>query len=164
MWYLPISVDNNSLTNTADAQKNVIQICLMTEGLGQLVSSLPKSKQNVCLIHCLYPILERVGSELGSISLAGNIIVSYKCSDYLLKILLFVTGQGAITLLARSGGYNDPIDLVVKNSDYLSHHFTTRLWSLSEHPEVLNALKVMMNLNGSDDLLRSFHSIVTDVS
>jgi len=67
-------------------------------------------------------------------------------------------------LLTKSGGYANPIDLVVKNSDYLSHHFTTRLWSLSENPEVLNALKVVMNLNGSDDLLRSFHSIVTDVS
>lgn len=77
---------------------------------------------------------------------------------------MYVTGQGAIALLAQSGGYNDPIDLVVKNSDYLSHHFTTRLWSLSEHPEVLNALKVMMNLNGSDGLLQSFHTIVTDVS
>lgn len=67
-------------------------------------------------------------------------------------------------LISQSGGYNDPIDLVVKNSDYLSHHFTSRLWSLSEYPEVLNALKVVMNLHGSDHLLRSFHSIVTDVS
>lgn len=72
-------------------------------------------------------------------------------------------GQGAITLLAQSGGYDNPIDLVVKNSDYLSHHFTTRLWSLSEYPEVLNALKVVMNLHGSDDLLRSFHAIITEV-
>lgn len=75
-----------------------------------------------------------------------------------------MSGQRAIALLAQTGGYNSPIDIVVKNSDYLSHHFTTRLWSLHEHPEVLNALKVVMNLNGSDDLLRSFHTIVTDVS
>lgn len=67
-------------------------------------------------------------------------------------------------MLAQSGGFNNPIDLVVKNSDYLSHHFTTRLWLLNEHPEVLNALKVVMNINGSDYLLKSFHTIVTDVS
>lgn len=67
-------------------------------------------------------------------------------------------------LLAQSGGYNNPVDLVVKNSDYLSHHFTTRLWSISDHPEVLNALKVVMNLYGSDKLLQSFHTIVTDVN
>lgn len=86
VWYLPTSVDDNSATNTADAQKNVIQICLMTEGLGQLVSSLPVSKQNLCLIHCLYPVLERVGSELGSISLAGNIILAqHKCYYAILK-------------------------------------------------------------------------------
>lgn len=73
-------------------------------------------------------------------------------------------GQGAIALLVQSGGYNKPIDLVTKNSDYLSHHFTTKLWSLNEYPEVLNALKVMMNINNSDDLLQSFHAIVTDAS
>ncbi|XP_060879820.1 TELO2-interacting protein 1 homolog isoform X1 [Metopolophium dirhodum] len=141
-WYLPTSIENDSTTNIADAQKNVVQICLMTEGLAKLVSSLPVTQQHLCLIHCLYPILERVGSEHGPISLAG---------------------QGAITLLARSGGYSNPIDLVVKNSDYLSHHFTNKLWSLSKHPEVLNALKVVMNLNGSDDLLQSFHTMVTEV-
>jgi len=73
-------------------------------------------------------------------------------------------GQQAITLLAQSGGYRDPIDLVVNNSDYLSHHFTTKLWLLNDYPEVLNALKVVMNLNGSDDLLKSFHTIVTEVN
>ncbi|XP_027842762.2 TELO2-interacting protein 1 homolog [Aphis gossypii] len=142
IWYLPTSIENNSTTNIADAQKNVIQICLMTEGLSKLVSSLPVTQQNLCLIHCLYPILERVGSEHGPISLAG---------------------QSAITLLAHSGGYRDPIDLVIKNSDYLSHHFTNKLWSISKHPEVLNALKVVMNLNSGDDLLQSFHTMVTEV-
>lgn len=73
-------------------------------------------------------------------------------------------GQGAISLLAQSGGYNNPIDLVIQNSDYLSHHFTTRLWSISEHPEVLNALKVVMNLYGSNQLLQSFHTAITDVN
>lgn len=141
-WYLPTSIENDSTTNIADAQKNVVQICLMTEGLAKLVSSLPVTRQHLCLIHCLYPILERVGSEHGPISLAG---------------------QGAIALLAHSGGYSNPIDLVIKNSDYLSHHFTNKLWSLSKHPEVLNALKVVMNLNNSDDLLQSFHTMVTDV-
>lgn len=72
VWYLPTSVDKYSSTNIADAQKNVVQICLMTEGLARLVSSLPVHKQSLCLIHCLYPILECVGSEHGPISLAGN--------------------------------------------------------------------------------------------
>lgn len=83
-------------------------------------------------------------------------------NSYFHKVITL--GQGAVTVLAQSCGYNNPVDFVVKNSDYLSHHFTTRLWSLSENLEVLNALKVVMNLNGSDDLLQSFHSIVTDVS
>lgn len=76
----------------------------------------------------------------------------------------YTLGQEAIILLAQSGGYDNPIHLVVKNSDYLSHHFTTRLWSISDHPEVLNALKVVMNLQGSSELLQSFHSVVTDVN
>lgn len=70
VWYLPTG--KSSSTNIADTQKNVIQICLMTEGLALLVSSLNPSKQSLCLIHCLYPILERVGSEIGPISLAGK--------------------------------------------------------------------------------------------
>lgn len=74
IWYLSTSVDKKTNTNIVDAQKNVVQICLMTEGLSKLVSSLHVAKQNLCLIHCLYPILERVGSELGPISLAGNTI------------------------------------------------------------------------------------------
>ncbi|VVC45407.1 Hypothetical protein CINCED_3A002913 [Cinara cedri] len=142
IWYLPTNVCKSSNISIAEAQKNVLQICLMTEGLAQLVSSLHVTKQDLCLMQCLYPILERVGSEIGPISLAG---------------------QGAIALLVQTGRYNNPIDLVTKNSDYLSHHFTTKLWSLSEYPEVLNALKVMMNVNNSDDLLQSFHTIVTDV-
>lgn len=72
VWYLPTSVDKNSTTNMADAQKNIVQICLMTEGIARLVSSLHVTKHSLCLIHCLYPILERVGSDHGPISLAGN--------------------------------------------------------------------------------------------
>jgi hypothetical protein len=72
VWYLPTSIDKNSTTNMADAQKNIVQICLMTEGIARLVASLDVTKQSLCLIHCLYPILERVGSEYGPISLAGN--------------------------------------------------------------------------------------------
>lgn len=72
IWYLPTSVGQHSTINIADAQKNVLQICLMTEGLAQMVSSLDVEKQNLCLIHCLYPILERIGSEISPISLAGN--------------------------------------------------------------------------------------------
>jgi len=78
IWYLSTSVDKNCTTNIADVQKNVVQICLMTEGLAQLVSSLDMTEQNLCLIHCLYPILERVGSELCPISLAGNTCSSYE--------------------------------------------------------------------------------------
>lgn len=73
VWYLPISVDKNCAISIAEAQKNVVQVCLMTEGLALMVSSLHDTKQNLCLVHCLYPILERVGSEIGPISLAGNI-------------------------------------------------------------------------------------------
>jgi hypothetical protein len=80
VWYLPTSIENNSTTTIADVQKNVVQICLMTEGLSKLVSSLPITQQHLCLIHCLYPILERVGSEHGPISLAGNILIHHKLS------------------------------------------------------------------------------------
>lgn len=165
VWYLPTSIDKSSTTNVADIQKNVVQICLMTEGLARLILSLHVTKQSLCLIHCLYPLLERVGSEIGLISLSGTILlyIIYILLHFYVS-LLYIIGQIAIILLAQSGGYNDPVDLVVKNTDYLSHHFTTKLWSLSQYPEVLNALKVVMNLNGSNDLLKSFHTIVTNVN
>jgi len=78
MWYLSTHIGKNSTIKIADAQKNIVQICLMTEGLARLVSSVDTTKQHLCLIHCLYPILERVGSEICSISLAGNICILYE--------------------------------------------------------------------------------------
>ncbi|XP_050532254.1 TELO2-interacting protein 1 homolog [Daktulosphaira vitifoliae] len=141
-WYLSTVVNDKLSQNISDTQKNVIQICLMTEGLGQLICSLDVDKQHACLIHCLYPILERIGSELNPISLAG---------------------EKAIVLLSKSGGYKDPVDIIIQNSDYLSHHFSSKLWTLCDHPEVLNALSVVMNIGVNENLLRSFHAIVTDV-
>lgn len=90
VWYLPTNVNKKTNMNIADAQKNVIQICLMTEGISKLVSSLYVSKQSLCLIHCLYPILERVGSELGSISLAGNTINKYIRPGYICSKNLYM--------------------------------------------------------------------------
>lgn len=88
-WYLPIKIEDNPNTiSIADVQKNVVQVCLMTEGLSQLVSSLHVANQNLCLIHCLYPILERVGSELGPVSLAGNILITHNCENNLVKLYL----------------------------------------------------------------------------
>jgi len=97
VWYLPTSIENGSTTNIADAQKNVLQICLMTEGLAKLVSSLPVTQQHFCLIHCLYPILERIGSEHGPISLAGNILILCKSTRLFIQCLYFRSRSNNIT-------------------------------------------------------------------
>lgn len=97
VWYLPTSIENDSTTNIADAQKNVVQICLMTEGLAKLVSSLPITQQHLCLIHCLYPILERVGSEHGPISLAGSILIPCKLTRLFTSFLYFRSKSNNIT-------------------------------------------------------------------
>jgi len=97
VWYLPTSIENDSTTNIADAQKNVVQICLMTEGLAKLVSSLPVTQQHLCLIHCLYPILERVGSEHGPISLAGNILIPCKLTRLFTQFSYFRSKSNNIT-------------------------------------------------------------------
>lgn len=78
IWYLPTSASKGSNTSIEDIKKNVVQICLMTEGLAQLVSSLHLTKQGLCLMHCLYPIMERFGSEIAPISLAGNTRKEFK--------------------------------------------------------------------------------------
>jgi len=71
LWYLPIEVTEN--TSLIQAQSNVVQCCLLTEGLAHIAKNL-KHDYNRYLLKTLYLIIERAGILL---------IVKYKISNFL---------------------------------------------------------------------------------
>jgi hypothetical protein len=73
LWYLPIEVTEN--TSLIQAQSNVVQCCLLTEGLAHIAQHL-KDDYNRYLLKTLYLVIERAGILL---------IVKYKISNFLDK-------------------------------------------------------------------------------
>lgn len=58
MWYSPIEVTEN--TSLTQAQSNIVQCCLLTEGLGRIAEILQHDYDRY-LLKTLYLILERAG-------------------------------------------------------------------------------------------------------
>lgn len=58
VWYLPIEVTEN--TSLTQAQSNVVQCCLLMEGLGYIANNLQRD-YDVHLLKTLYLIMERAG-------------------------------------------------------------------------------------------------------
>lgn len=58
MWYLSIEV--TEATSLAQAQSNVVQCCLLMEGLGCIAKNLQRD-YSIYLLKTLYLIMERAG-------------------------------------------------------------------------------------------------------
>lgn len=59
IWYLPIEVTED--TSLVEAQSNIVQCCLLIEGLGHIATKL-KLDYDTYLLKTLYLILERAGT------------------------------------------------------------------------------------------------------
>lgn len=62
-WQVPLSVivdEYGCVTTLADVQNNVIQVCLLVEGVGKIALALQKNFQEF-LLKTLYLVLERAG-------------------------------------------------------------------------------------------------------
>lgn len=149
IWYVSLSVGTHtnelqeevSIT-LGQAQSNVIQACLLVEGVGKMARVLG-SKFDQFLLKTLYLVLERAGSANGLVAEAG---------------------MAAIRDISHACGYGrDVTDLVQANVDYFSYHVTFKLRRMEQNAGVMDVLNIVMKYS-SMDVLPCLEDIVKDVS
>ncbi|XP_051174928.1 TELO2-interacting protein 1 homolog [Leptopilina boulardi] len=136
-WYLPLEVSKD--TNLREVQSNLIQCCLLVEGLGNIAEILKKDYDEF-LLKTLYFVLERAGSG---------------------HSLLRTVGLEALEKITKSQ-YNSIGELLRKNVDYISYHVTLKLRRVKRNPGVLDVLGVVMEFS-TMDFLPCLKEIVNDV-
>ncbi|XP_015182653.1 PREDICTED: TELO2-interacting protein 1 homolog [Polistes dominula] len=137
-WYLPIEVTEDISLRVA--QSNVVQCCLLTEGLGQIAKNLGRNFEKF-LLKILYFVIERAGST---------------------NSLLSRVGIETLENIAEALKYETIGDLLRANVDYFSYHVTIKLRRLERNPGVLDVVKVVMKYS-SMDVLPCLKEIVLDV-
>lgn len=63
-WYLPLSVgvdDEGYEHNLSDIQNNIVQVCLLVEGIGKIALALKEKFQQLLMLRTLFLVLERAG-------------------------------------------------------------------------------------------------------
>jgi hypothetical protein len=148
-WYVSLSAGTHmndlqeeiSIT-IGQAQTNVIQACLLVEGVGKIAKVLG-SRFDQFLLKTLYFVLERAGSANGLVAEAG---------------------MTALWDISDTCGYGrDVTGLVQANVDYFSYHVTCRLRRMEQNPGVIDVLNIVMKYS-SMDVLPCLEEIVKDVS
>jgi len=148
-WYVSLNAGTHvndlqeeiSIT-IGQAQTNVIQACLLVEGVGKMAKVLG-SRFDQFLLKTLYFVLERAGSANGLVAEAG------------------IT---AIWDISEACGYGrDVTGLVQANADYFSYHVTCRLRRVEQNPGVIDVLNIVMKYS-TMDVLPCLEEIVKDVS
>ncbi|XP_008557642.1 TELO2-interacting protein 1 homolog [Microplitis demolitor] len=135
LWYLPTH-GNYPLRKL---QYNIVESCLVTEGLGIVASVLGKNYHQF-LLKTLYLVIERAGSGHGVISLVGLQTLDH---------------------IANSQGNMSIADLIRDNVDYVSYHVTNKLRCVNKNPGVLNVVTVVMKYS-TMDVLPCLKEIVED--
>lgn len=126
VWHLPLSLHTCSQTgqladNAAQARSNTVLVCLLCEAVASTALCVNSEAFRQCLFQCLYPLIERSGSQHEYISLAG------------------LQAMGTIVQVCR---YGSIAQLIADNIDYLSYHITIQLRQGT--PLVLDAIKVIL--------------------
>lgn len=154
LWEVPLSAvphqtvikvvqkQDPPVISIAQVQSNIVQVCLLAEGVGLLAVAVGGENFTVCLRQCLYSLLKCAGSPIHLVSLAGVGAVKNLASA--------CTEEGEVT------------DLIKQNVDYISHHVTFRLRRINEDPGVLYVLSSVMK-HSTVEVLPSLHEIVHDV-
>nr|CAD7258809.1 unnamed protein product [Timema shepardi] len=137
-WQLPTSVSTE--VTLSQAQSNIVQSCLLVEGVGKVCEALG-SVTSKLLLKVLYLVLERCGSP---------------------HPLLAAAGGEAARRIACSCGHTDIAALVGNNQDYISFHISMRLRTLELNPGVLDVLNVVLN-HSNMELLPHLQRIITEV-
>ncbi|KAG7213128.1 hypothetical protein KM043_002445 [Ampulex compressa] len=138
LWYLPIEVTEDVSLYTAKC--NVVQICLLTEGLGLIAENLKRGYQ-IFLLKTLYFVIERAGSGHGLISFVGT---------------------QTLEKIAQSQEHDTIRSLLHENVDYFSYHVTMKLKRIERYPGVLDVVTLVMKYS-TMDVLPCLKQIVEDV-
>jgi hypothetical protein len=149
VWYVHLSVGTHvnelqeeTCITIGQAQSNVVQACLLVEGVGKMAQVLG-SRFDQFLLKTLFLVLERAGSANGLVAEAG---------------------MAAVRDISQACGYGrDVTDLVKANVDYFSYHVTCRLRRMEQNPGVMDVLNIVMKYS-SMDVLPCLEDIVKDVS
>ncbi|XP_063229283.1 TELO2-interacting protein 1 homolog [Bacillus rossius redtenbacheri] len=120
LWSLPLSVDTHVTLN--EARSNVVQACLLVEGIGKVATALGRQFRPL-LLKTLYAVLERCGSA---------------------QPVLRAAGVEAAQGMAAAFGYPGVTGLVRANQDYVSFHVSRRLLRVRAHPGALDVLAVVL--------------------
>ncbi|KAJ8672797.1 hypothetical protein QAD02_004057 [Eretmocerus hayati] len=138
IWVLPFTVSEDvSLQN---AQNNIIQACLLLEGLG-IVSNLLQKDFQIFLLKTLYPIMERAG-----------------CEHNLVRTI----GLSTLRTISKSQNLDTIGNLFKVNVDYITYHVSMKLRRVDRNPGVLNVVKVVTQYT-TMDFLPHLNSIVDDI-
>ncbi|XP_043802016.1 TELO2-interacting protein 1 homolog [Apis laboriosa] len=137
-WYPIIEINDD--TPLRVAQNNVIQCCLLLEGLGLIAQNL-KYNYDKFLLKTLYLVIERAGSAHSLISFVGT---------------------QTLEQIAKSQQNNTIGDLLRANIDYLSYHISIKLRRVERNPDVLDVVEVIMKYS-TMDVLPCLKEIVEDV-
>ncbi|KAJ8974649.1 hypothetical protein NQ317_019885 [Molorchus minor] len=132
-WQIPLSVvaDEFGYVNTLpEVQNNVIQVCLLVDGVGKIALALNKHLEQF-LLKTLYSVLERAGN--------GNPLVN-------------AAGLSALNNIAYACGCSSIPELINKNIDFLTFHIERKLNRIQENNTVLDVLTVVMRYSNVDIL------------
>ncbi|XP_076672914.1 telo2 interacting protein 1 [Andrena cerasifolii] len=138
LWYPVIEATKD--TPLRVAQNNVVQCCLLLEGLGLIAENLKRDYDRF-LLKTLYLIIERAGS--------GHSLISF-------------VGTRTLEQITESQQYNTVGDLLRANVDYFSYHVTVKLRRVERNPGVLDVVGVVMKYS-TMDVLPCLKEIVEDV-
>ncbi|KAJ8959272.1 hypothetical protein NQ314_006300 [Rhamnusium bicolor] len=142
-WQVPLSVGVNHfgyVSTLAEVQNNVIQVCLLVEGIGKMALALQKYFQEF-LLKTLYLVLERAGSGHPLVKAAGLL---------------------ALTNMTHACGYSSITDLINSNVDYFTYFVERKLNRIEDNESVLNVLAVVLK-HSTIDVLPYIADIMKEV-
>ncbi|XP_034174840.2 telo2 interacting protein 1 isoform X1 [Osmia lignaria lignaria] len=138
LWYPAIESSEDIPLQVA--QTNVIQSCLLLEGLGLIALNMKRDYDRF-LLKTLYLVIEKAGS--------GHSLINF-------------VGTKTLEQIAESQGYNIVGDLLRANVDYFSYHVTVKLRRVERNPGVLDVVNIVIKYS-TMDVLPCLKEIVEDV-
>lgn len=137
---LPINSRDSSIINLQILNSNVIQVCLILEGLANL-SDVLKEKFRLQLITVLYLVLEKIGND--------NYMVSEE-------------GFHVLKDIARNCSYSSIAHLLSENMDYLMNSISLKLRHLTNFPNSPSILRVALTY-GDERILEFAEDIMLKI-